>query len=264
MRQATRTDADRAVQAIQQIWEGFRQEFQQQWSEAVAEGKGGDLALGSLYGPEAPAGAQALQVSSDIALPVTLVKLAAASEQVQSSVPSHQAVAEGKGRELALGSLYGPEAPAGNQALQVWICLQESKDMLASMAWWLAADEQDCSNRQKAREAISHWACTALNVRLALGPFRWAPAEILCHLRTAESAVTACEALDCTAAAVQAMPKSTSGPVALLASIHCCCYEGCGYPKLRCADADSTILRRPCRTPSSGRWSTTRSASQVQ
>ena len=50
------------LQVVQQIWDGFRREFAQQWTEAVADGRGGDLALDALYGPKAPAGSASLQV----------------------------------------------------------------------------------------------------------------------------------------------------------------------------------------------------------
>ena len=54
---------DASMQATQEIWDGFKQEFLQQWSNAVASSKGGDLALDALYGPKAPAGSASLQVS---------------------------------------------------------------------------------------------------------------------------------------------------------------------------------------------------------
>ena len=62
-----------AAQAMQQIWDGFKREFSQLWTDAVAEGKGGDLALGSLYGPNAPAGSAALQVHACFALACSTV-----------------------------------------------------------------------------------------------------------------------------------------------------------------------------------------------
>ena len=51
-----------SMQATQEIWDGFKREFLQQWSDAVADSKGGDLALDALYGPKAPAGSASLQV----------------------------------------------------------------------------------------------------------------------------------------------------------------------------------------------------------
>ena len=52
-----------SLQTTQEIWDGFKREFLQQWSNAVSGGKGGDLALDALYGPKAPAGSASLQVS---------------------------------------------------------------------------------------------------------------------------------------------------------------------------------------------------------
>ena len=64
------------MQACQQIWDCFRQEFTQLWDEAVAEGRGGDLTPSCLYGPDAAGGTQALKVSLQCllshALPVSV------------------------------------------------------------------------------------------------------------------------------------------------------------------------------------------------
>ena len=91
---------------MQQIWDGFRREFAQLWAQAVAEGRGGDLALGSLYGHDAPAGHAALEArvtTTWLCRPDKALRLAASpSESQAEGLCCFSARASGAGRMAAV------------------------------------------------------------------------------------------------------------------------------------------------------------------
>ena len=46
------------------MWHLFEQEFRSLWNSAAKQGRGGELALDVMYGPNAPAGTETLQVGA--------------------------------------------------------------------------------------------------------------------------------------------------------------------------------------------------------
>ena len=50
------------LQVTKDMWHLFEQEFRSLWTAAAKQGKGGELAVDALFGPNAPAGTEALEV----------------------------------------------------------------------------------------------------------------------------------------------------------------------------------------------------------